>query len=1156
MDTETSDNIDSGHETENTECNTDEGFDNVDKRFHNVDSHSLSSRIDPTNDAFEQDDELKSDTNKEQVVNTDNNDNRRDFIQEEDKVNNNEDKADSVGNNEPDNQLTPCNHSTHFNENSDRTDFISNHIDEHLESPEDTVNFTGDEPKESDNKLSKVGSENHSRKSSDDSLETDEEEILQNTKFVDSDVPRRPSRSRRSGVVNDTNFIERLLSTSSTEDVCNDDILDSIQKEADINQNVNDEDSSKQANFFIGTPSPTKTNVDLLEKETPSHDNEAPSSTLKVSPDIYYEEGPKRLKRHAIEKEDFSGAKTFQDKNKLIVKYPNRKVSFEHRLLHVSDPHDKTISPLTIDVGSASPKPILKTPSRRSSFESHMVRHIQPTGHINYGYLHDEFKDKLEKRKVSLETRHFYKQESELYDDNEYENFTDGNSKPGIETGQFVKREKENGVSFQNGTCERSNSDEDFANGEISFSKRPSLIFDDDCDIINKNFSAHLRKDSIALTSEKLHQLESIHRHYNSCNYDMKESNWKKALSNWKKFQLHLCVICIFIALLAIVIVGWHFHHRTNKIEKIGKRIFFDPATNEIYLSNPGDTHRLNGEIGINVPTWQLPFHCHTEAEKATYTCLRWKQGAILRISYFERTDVNCYNISWEQLKHDLIPFDCFDIGADHWYGPGNQSSPYWPLKSESFVFSASMSRHFDAGTFSSAIDYHWISSGGSAIFVPNNVPLEVNWNKRKGKICLISKYSGDFYGGHTLDNARLNYTVCSGKDAVATYKYTRTLMGKITTILQKLKDEDLKCSVFEIAGQWQTRFGDLDFNNMTVNSISNISDLATSRDCTLSVEINPYFDVLSSNFKEGIKKEYFIKDSGKHAPGIVNYRHEINAMLDVSETEASEWMKYKLGQLKERYNIQSFSVIYGEPYWIPYNPSFHASNLNPSTLREMYSEMFSSVVSTSDSDIIQGTSNSQDIPHLIPVPAIITNRNGKLCLTGAIERTLALGIKGYPFVVSDLFPDDSDKRRKLPSKDLYIKWIQLSAFFPAVRYSIMPWEYDQSVVEIAKNMTKLHKLYITGTVLSLKGEIKAGLPIIRPIWWVFPDDEEAFKVSDEFLVGDNILVAPVLCEDVNQMKIYFPEGMWSDKSNGNLIQGKSWITYEVNKNEIPFFLG
>jgi hypothetical protein len=90
------------------------------------------------------------------------------------------------------------------------------------------------------------------------------------------------------------------------------------------------------------------------------------------------------------------------------------------------------------------------------------------------------------------------------------------------------------------------------------------------------------------------------------------------------------------------------------------------------------------------------------------------------------------------------------EIQSDHWYGPGNQSTPAWPLTSDPFKYSASMSRHFDAGTFSSAIDYHWISSGGSAIFVPNDVALEVDWNIRTNKICLFAKYSGDFYGSHT----------------------------------------------------------------------------------------------------------------------------------------------------------------------------------------------------------------------------------------------------------------------------------------------------------------------------------------------------------------------------------------------------------------------
>lgn len=655
---------------------------------------------------------------------------------------------------------------------------------------------------------------------------------------------------------------------------------------------------------------------------------------------------------------------------------------------------------------------------------------------------------------------------------------------------------------------------------------------------------------------------------------------WKRQLLDWKKYQLHICVLCIFISLVAIVVIGWHFHNRTNKMEKIGKRIFYDPETREMYLSNPGDTHRLYGKIGLNVPTWQLPFHCHSEEEKSKYTCLRWKDDAILRISYFEVPGVHCYNVSWEQIRHDLIPHDCFSVGGEHWYGPSNQTTPSWPLKPETFTFSAASSRHFNAGTFSSAIDYHWISSAGSAIFVPNDVPLQVKWNAEEGNLCLIARYQGDFYGGHTEDFAKLNYTVCSGIDTVTTFKYTRSLMEKFPKSLptraviekpvwsfradgnsdngmikmaEQMKNESVECSIFEVAGKWQSKLGDLEVGNH-MDNISTTVDMMESQGCGIIAEINPYFDVESKNFKEGFKNGYFIKDSSNYAPGIVKFEHEINAMLDVTNKNAAEWMKQKIRLTKETYKIKGFSVIYGKPYWVPYNPAFKASELNPSTLREMYTEMFFSVVRDSRSDIIEGTSHTQDIPLFIPVKSKIKEVDGRSCITGVIERALALGIKGYPFIISDLMPSETETGLQNPQKELYLRWMQLSTFFPAIRYTVMPWVYGPTVTEISKNLTKLHKTHVSPVIFSLKSEIKAGLPILRPIWWVYQNDPIAYTISDEFLVGDNILVAPVLCSHTEERKIYFPEGMWSDKSNGNLIQGKSWIKYKVDRYTIPHF--
>lgn len=412
-----------------------------------------------------------------------------------------------------------------------------------------------------DSKPIQNGVNQNSNALSDDSLDSEEEEILKNTKFVDSEIPtKRPSRSRRSGVVNDTSYIERMLSSStnnSEDDLTTIDLTetelnkddhipnnqDDIPDEQDNNPDEKDESGSpKHASFYIGSvvsnkgaesESDDKTDKgkpDMEESASPQNDN---------STDIYYEEGPKRLKRNTLESEDFAGAKTYQDKNKLIVKYPNRKVSFEHCLMHNNSPGEHKLSPLAIDVGSpspsASPRTILKNPQRRSSFESHMYRHIIPTGHINYGYMHDEMRDKMEKRKVSMETAHYYEQESEIYNGNgaySPEEDVESPTSSGIETGQFFKNEskkssnerfsKTSENTAQNGICKRSSSNEDFSGGDskLYLTKRPSLIYDgEEFDIVNKNFSAHLRKDSLALTSEKLRQLETIQRHYNPCTY-------------------------------------------------------------------------------------------------------------------------------------------------------------------------------------------------------------------------------------------------------------------------------------------------------------------------------------------------------------------------------------------------------------------------------------------------------------------------------------------------------------------------------------------------------------------------------------------------------------------------------------------------------------
>ena len=84
---------------------------------------------------------------------------------------------------------------------------------------------------------------------------------------------------------------------------------------------------------------------------------------------------------------------------------------------------------------------------------------------------------------------------------------------------------------------------------------------------------------------------------------------------------------------------------------------------------------------------------------------------------------------------------------------------------------------------------------------------------------------------------------------------------------------------------------------------------------------------------------------------------------------------------------------------------------------------------------------------------------------------------------------------------------------------------------------------------------VETGEPIIRPLWWIDPLDSKTFETEDEFLIGDDVLVAPILEENATTRDIYLPAGEWKDKVRGNTHQGKQTLHgYKIDLEEIAYF--
>ena len=69
------------------------------------------------------------------------------------------------------------------------------------------------------------------------------------------------------------------------------------------------------------------------------------------------------------------------------------------------------------------------------------------------------------------------------------------------------------------------------------------------------------------------------------------------------------------------------------------------------------------------------------------------------------------------------------------------------------------------------------------------------------------------------------------------------------------------------------------------------------------------------------------------------------------------------------------------------------------------------------------------------------------------------------------------------------------------------------------------------------------------------PFDKEGLDVADEFCVGDDLLVAPVLEVGAHEREVYLPKGIWKDGIDGSLRKGGRWIHhYKTKLDQIPYF--
>ena len=182
--------------------------------------------------------------------------------------------------------------------------------------------------------------------------------------------------------------------------------------------------------------------------------------------------------------------------------------------------------------------------------------------------------------------------------------------------------------------------------------------------------------------------------------------------------------------------------------------------------------------------------------------------------------------------------------------------------------------------------------------------------------------------------------------------------------------------------------------------------------------------------------------------------------------------------------------------------------------------------------------------------------------LANQIPTGLSAGMGLIPFWTTDISGYCGDIRDYPAMAELYIRWLQFGIFNPLSRAhhegnnAVEPWLFGNEAEKICKSAIELkYRLHPYIYTYAREAHDK-GLPLMRPVFLEYPNDENAFNQNGEFFLGKEFLVAPVVKKSAVTKQVYLPQGEWIDFNDGHTIyKGDQTITYKAPLNVIPLFV-
>jgi alpha-D-xyloside xylohydrolase len=268
----------------------------------------------------------------------------------------------------------------------------------------------------------------------------------------------------------------------------------------------------------------------------------------------------------------------------------------------------------------------------------------------------------------------------------------------------------------------------------------------------------------------------------------------------------------------------------------------------------------------------------------------------------------------------------------------------------------------------------------------------------------------------------------------------------------------------------------------------------------------------------------------------------------DMRNPDAYLWFKDKLNEYV-RLGVKGYKIDRGEEDEMP----LADENLNAILFPKMAAEGLSDVYGN---DFFNFTRNVNDTGRKYTAVWNGDTRSTFAGLEVSVKNGLRSGAINFP-----MWGSDTGGYIRVPEKELFARWLEFSAFSPMMEILIGPkrtiWDdYDEELVRITKTFDVMHHDLIPYTRSYLYQATRTGMPVMRALTFAYPADGSLSDTWDEYLYGENILVAPVTTAGVVSRNVYLPQGRWMDYNDRRTVyDGMKTITAAAPLGTIPLFV-